>query len=201
MAGQSKFSGAGRQRKIQRPKAPPAAPHNNKSPLPPIHPREIYAKSEKSMLRASQAIAAGVLSRHTVTNVDNQALAKAKPVTFAVTNRLLTRHTDCLACILQIYSKIGSGRVPGRLTRAGAAVGAPARCMKTEADKFVSLVILLKNPPVFKNHQLNLKLSQVEIIPASVVGDLLSVTGPFWWCFQLFLFNHRRFFSRIKATV
>jgi len=31
------------------------------------------------------AVAAGVLSRHTVTFVDYQALAKAQPVTFAVT--------------------------------------------------------------------------------------------------------------------
>jgi hypothetical protein len=51
---------------------------------PPIHPREIYVKSEKSKLIASHAIAAGVLSRHPVTNVDDQALAKARPVTFAV---------------------------------------------------------------------------------------------------------------------
>src|ERR1035438_2479152 len=83
-------------------------------------------------------MAAGVLSRHTVTNVEDQALAKARPVTFAVTNRHMTRHKNCLACILQVYSKLRSGRVPGRLTRAGAAAGSPVRCMKTEADKFVS---------------------------------------------------------------
>ena len=34
----------------------------------------------------------GVLSRHTVTFIDYQALAKARPVTFAVTNRHMTRH-------------------------------------------------------------------------------------------------------------
>ena len=83
-------------------------------------------------------MAAGVLSRHTVTNVENQALAKARPVTFAVTNRHMTRHKNCVACILQVYSKIRSGRAHGRLTRAGAAAGSLAPCMKTEADKFVS---------------------------------------------------------------
>ena len=40
-----------------------------------------------------------------------------------------------------------------------------------------------EEPPVLKNHQMNLKYSQVEIVPGSVVGDFLLVAGPFWWCF------------------
>ena len=43
-----------------------------------------------------------------------------------------------------------------------------------------------------------MKQSQVEESPGSVVGDFLLVAGPFWWCFQLFLFDHLGLFSRIS---
>jgi hypothetical protein len=46
------------------------------------------------------------------------------------------------------------------------------------------ILILLKNPPVLKNHQINLKYSQVEIIPGSVVGDFLLVAGRFGGVFN-----------------
>jgi hypothetical protein len=60
--------------------------------------------------------------------------------------------------------------------------------------------ILLKNPPLLKNHPKTVKCSQVEKPPGSVVGDLFEVAGLFWWCFQLFLFDHLGFFSRISLA-
>ena len=32
------------------------------------------------------------------------------------------------------------------------------------------------------------------------MGNLSRSTGLFWWCFQVFLFDHRRFFSRIECS-
>ena len=42
-------------------------------------------------------------------------------------------------------------------------------------------------------------MSQVEKRPGLIESNSIGVVGLFWWCFQLFLFDHRGFFSRIKC--
>ncbi len=112
------------------------------------------------MLRASHTIAAGVLSRHTVTNVDNQALAKARPVTFAVTNRHMTRHKNCLACIFQIFHHL-DGICPGA-----------AAMMKTKNTKSSMKTNIYTNVRPEASRSI-LEMPQVEPWPEPVDGVAL----------------------------
>jgi hypothetical protein len=59
-------------------------------------------------------------------------------------------------------------------------------------------LILLKNPPLLKKSPNMPKSSQVEKRPGSVESDSFGVGGLFWWCFQVLLFDHLGFFSRIN---
>ena len=61
------------------------------------------------------------------------------------------------------------------------------------------MLILLKNPPLLEKSPKSPKTSQVEKRPGLIEGDSFGVVGLFWWCFQVLLFDHRRFFSRIEC--
>jgi hypothetical protein len=58
---------------------------------------------------------------------------------------------------------------------------------------------LLKNPPLLKKSPNMPKSRQVEKRPGSVESDSFGVGGHFWWCFQVLLFDHLGFFSRIES--
>jgi hypothetical protein len=56
-----------------------------------------------------------------------------------------------------------------------------------------------EKPPLLKEPHKTPKSSQVEKRPGLIKSHSFEVTGGFWWCFQLFLFDHLGFFSRIKC--
>ena len=57
-----------------------------------------------------------------------------------------------------------------------------------------------EKPPSFEKPPKTRKTSQVEKRPGLIERDSIAVVGLFWWCFQLLLFDHRGFFSRIKYS-
>jgi hypothetical protein len=52
---------------------------------------------------------------------------------------------------------------------------------------------LLREPPKTP------KTSQVEKRAGLIESDSFGLVGLFWWCFQVLLFDHRGFFSRINC--
>jgi len=54
-----------------------------------------------------------------------------------------------------------------------------------------------EKPPLLKKPPKTGKMSQVEQRPGLIERDSIRRVGVFWWCFQVLLFDHRGFFSRI----
>jgi hypothetical protein len=56
-----------------------------------------------------------------------------------------------------------------------------------------------EKPPIFENARNPSKKCQAKDAPRLFIRNVFGEGGHFWWCFEVLLFEHEGFFSRIDC--